>query len=70
VPFTPQVAAPASWHSPSGSVVAVTAVQLPSAAPVLAAAHASQVESQACSQHTPSTQNPDAQSVAAEHAAP
>ena len=52
-----QVAAP---HSPAGSVPAAYGVQPPTSPGTL---HASQVPSHALSQHTPSTQWPDAQSA-------
>jgi hypothetical protein len=59
-----QVKAP---HSAAGSVPAASAVQPPSSPGTL---QAWQVPVQAALQHTPSTQNPDAQSEAWAHASP
>ena len=53
-------------------MLAVTAAQVPSAPPVFAAVHASQVAPQAVSQHTPSCagQKPLAHSLSPVHASP
>jgi hypothetical protein len=56
--FVTAPSAHAIGHSLSGSVAAVTAEQVPSAAPVFAAEHASHMPSHALAQHTPSTQCP------------
>jgi hypothetical protein len=53
----PQVV-PLAAHSLSGSVLAVTAAQVPVVMPVLLETQASQVPAQPLLQQTPSTQNP------------
>ena len=57
-------------HSLSGSVLAVTVVQVPFGMPVLALVQASQVPVHAALQHTPSAQKPLAHSDAIPHASP
>lgn len=58
-PLRPQLAAPSSAHSPSGSEAAATLPQAPFVpAPFLAALHAWHVPAHGESQHTPSTQLP------------
>jgi hypothetical protein len=70
-PFVPQLFAPWSEHSLSGSVSTFTAPHTPSApAPFLAAEHAWQVVVHATSQHTPSTQKPLVHWPATAHAEP
>src|SRR6185437_12180696 len=70
-PFVPQLGAPWSSHSPSGSVPAAMVPQVPSAPPpFLAAVHAWQVPVQAVSQQTPSAQKALWHSSAFAQAAP
>jgi hypothetical protein len=70
MPLFPQLAAPASLQSLSGSVPVVTGAQVPSVPPVFAAEHAMQVPVHAVLQQTPSTQLPFVHSALAEHVAP
>lgn len=62
--------APSSGHSSSGSVADFTAAQTPSVPPVLLAAQAWHAPEHGASQHTPSTQLPDAHCELELHAAP
>jgi hypothetical protein len=57
-------------HSLSGSVLAVTAAQVPLVTPVLLETQASQTPAQPLLQQTPSAQNPVEHWLVAEHAAP
>jgi hypothetical protein len=66
-PSFPQLAAPSSAHWFSGSAPAGTAMHCPS---LPAIAHDRQVPLHAVAQHTPCAQKPEAQSLAAPHAAP
>ncbi len=70
VPSNPQLSVDSCMHSLPGSVPAVTGRHWPSAAPVIAAAHALQLPVHAVSQHTPSTQLPLAHSEPAAHTVP
>jgi hypothetical protein len=67
VPSFPQLAAPSSAHWLSGSAPAGTSMHWPS---LPAIAHERQVPLHAVAQQTPVTQKPEAQSLAAAHAAP
>jgi hypothetical protein len=70
VPSKPQLSVDSAMHSLPGSVPAVTGRHRPSAAPVIAPAHALQLPVHAVSQHTPSTQLPLAHSGPAAHTVP
>lgn len=70
VPSNPHVLLVSRVHSASGSVPVVTSRQYPSATPVFAREHATQVPVHALSQQNPSTQLPDWHWLLPLHAVP
>ncbi len=68
LPFVPHAAAPLSLHSPRGSTLSAATVRQRPGEP--GNAQEWQVPVQAVSQHTPSTQNPEAHSAAPPHGNP
>jgi hypothetical protein len=70
VPSFPQVSPAESWQSSCGSFPDKAGAQVPFGCAVSDCEQASQEPVHAVSQHTPSTQNPEAQSAFREQAAP